>query len=242
MVRRIAFSVLTLALLSGHSINGQPGTSSIRVYFSVLDKQEKPVLGLTAGEFDLRIEGRSAALDAFRPGLPHSDRSIPLVLWILIDFNPNINATMTKQQADAAARAFSLFHPDSAIGVKLVSDRSETLEPLSHDPMGLRRAFADFSRRREVLSYGTRDDTAVVGPAGILRAADYAIDELVNFSLTSPPLKGREVHRAIMIISDGNINPNFSRKPLYEKAGSDDVFQSERSRRVYCAAHTCQNS
>ena len=229
MARQLTFSTFGLILVFGQllwpQIPGVPksGTSKVRICFSVLDKQEKPVLGLNADQFELRIDGHPAALEGFGPGLPHTDRSIPLVLWILIDFNPNVNADMIKRQAGAVAKAFDLFHPASVIGVKLVTDRSETLAPLAHDPMGLRQAFADFSRRRGELHVGTKDDSVVVGPAGLLGAADLAIDELVNFSLTDPSLKGKEAHRAIMIISDGNVNPNYSKRPLYEKASAENV-------------------
>jgi len=230
MARRLTLSTVGLILVFGQLLwpqdPGAPrsGTSKVRIYLSVLDKQEKPVLGLTAGQFELRIDGRPSALEGFRAGLPHTDRSIPLVLWILIDFNPNINADMIKRQADAAAKAFDLFDPASAIGVKLVTDRSETLASLAHDPKALRRAFADFSQRRFQLRPGAQDDTVEVGRAGLLGAADRAIEELVNYSLTDPTLKSREVHRAIMIISDGNVDPYSSKKPLYEKASEASIF------------------
>ncbi|HYK91147.1 MAG TPA: hypothetical protein VE398_20415, partial [Acidobacteriota bacterium] len=228
MATRLALPTLVLVLVSAASFGTQQeralGPSRVRIYFSVLDKQEKPVPGLSADKFELRLNGKRTDLEGFRPGLAHTDRSIPLVLWILIDWNPNVSAEMMRRQGDAAAKAFTLFNPDSAIGVKLVSDRSETLQPLAHDPAGLHRAFAEFSRRRGMLRVGAGEDSVEVGAGGILGAAEYAIDELVNFSLADPALKGREVHRAIMILSDGNVNPNYGKKPLYEKAGVENVF------------------
>ncbi len=220
--------VMTLALIVGVALatqgKGAAQSLRVRIYFSALDKQEKPVLGLSASEFELRINGHPSSLEGFRPGLPPADRPIPFVLWILIDWNPNINADVIKHQADAAAKAFTLFNRDSVIGVKLVSDRSETLEALAHDPAGLRRAFAEVSRRRGELRAGAGDDTVEVGPAGLLGAADHAIDEMVSYSRSDPNLRDREVRRAIMILSDGNINPNYKTKTLYEKAGREGVF------------------
>lgn len=228
MVNRLTLPILVLAVLYGSSFGAQDvkeaASQRMRIHFSALDKQEKPVLGLTANNFELQLDGRRAELEDFRPGLPHTDRSIPLVLWILVDWNPNIDAGMIRRQADAAAQAFNLFSAESVIGVKLVSDRSETLQPLAHDPAGLRRAFAEFSQRRDVLSAGGTDGSIVVGPAGILGAADHAIDEMVEFSMSDPTFKGREVHRAIMIISDGNVNPYAKEKTLYKKAAKENVF------------------
>ena len=47
----------------------------------------------------------------------------------MIDFNPNLQTSVIQQQAQAASEIFTHFHPDSVVGVKLVSDRSETLAP-----------------------------------------------------------------------------------------------------------------
>ncbi len=228
--KSLAVLAAVLVLCSGQQLRARqaetPTTarSRIRVYFSALDSQEKPVLGLSADRFELRIDGRSASLEGFRPGVSHDDRSVPLLLWILIDWNPNVNAEMMRRQAEAAAKAFDLFNGESRIGVKLVSDRSETLEPLAHDPAGLRRAFAGFSERRGELRVGAGEGSVVVGPAGLLGAVDHAIDDLVRFPEGQPALEGREVRRAIMIISDGNVNPGYKRKPLYEKAARANVW------------------
>ncbi len=198
--------------------------SKARVYFSALDKSEKPVLDLSPLQFQLRINRRSVPMDGFRPGLPHTDHSIPLALWILIDWNPIIGINVIKGQADAAAKAFDLFNPDSVIGIQLVSDRAEILEPLEHNPAGVRRAFADFSRRRNELHVGSQHESAKLGAAGILGAVNSAIDSVVSFCREDPALKDREVHRAIMIISCGNVNPSYGGKDLYEKAAGNDVF------------------
>jgi hypothetical protein len=213
------------APLHGREGHQAPLMSAVEThYFSALNKQEKPVLGLAAREFELRVNGTLRTLGDFRAGLPHTDRSIPLVAWILIDFNPNINATLIKKQADAAADIFKLFHPDSRAGVQVISDRAETLAPLGHDPAALRRAFQQFGARRSQLRVGTQDDSIYLGPAGMARAIELAVGDIRDYIKGEPSLAGREVHRAVMILSDGNIDPSYKTRRLYENAGRDDVF------------------
>jgi hypothetical protein len=203
--------------------SGVAGDGGERVFFSALNKQERPVLGLGPDDFQLRVNGRTEEPGEFKPGRPRSDTTIPLVLWILIDSNPDIDAHMIARQARAGAEMFGRLHPDSAIGVKLVSDRSETLAPLGHDPEAVRRAFVDFTRvRNEVRAQGAW--SVLVGTGGIVRAAELAMDELDSFVVSSAPLRGNEVRRAILIISDGNINPRYSKRELYARAARLQVF------------------
>lgn len=203
--------------------NGRPAERRERIYFSALNKEEKPALALADQDFSLRVNGGPAPLEDFRPGLPYTDKSIPLIAWILIDFNPNIDANLISRQSRAAGEIFSLLHPNSAVGVKIVSDRSETLAPLGHEPAALREAFLSFSQKRTELRVGAHD-AEVVGTGGLLRAMDLVIDEMDRHLESEPALQGRELHRAIMIISDGNINPSYNKKPLYEKAARANVF------------------
>jgi len=56
------------------------------------------------------------------------------------------------------------------------------------------------------------------------RAIELAVIEIGNTIRTTPALAGRETHRAVMILSDGNINPSYKTRPLYESAGRDEVF------------------
>ncbi len=194
-----------------------------RIYFSALDKDDRPFLGLAARDFKVRVNGKAAALEGFSPGRPQDDRSIPLAAWILIDWNPNINARVIKGQADAAAEIFRMFHPDSVVGVKLVSDRSETVAPLAHEAKALREAFLQFADRRLTLDAAASGESVVVGPAGIVGALESAVDELDRFVASHPSLRRREVHRTIMVLSDANINPRQNRKRLYQRASEKGV-------------------
>ena len=204
----------------------QPPThqSRERVYFSALDKSERPVTRLAAGDFELRIDGKVSPFADFREGSQAGNRSIPVVVWIMIDFNPNLQAGVIQQQAQAASEIFTHFPPDSAAGVKLVSDRSETLAPLEHDPNSLRSAFQQFGRRRTELRAGGDDSSVFVGPGGILKAVELAVGETESYVGSTPGLRNREVFRAIMILSDGNINPSYKTGPLCALAAREAVF------------------
>ena len=71
---------------AGNAGGQQPERVGQRIYFSVLDRSDKPVLGLTAADFTLRLGAHAAAIEGFRPGLPHTDRSISslnLHPWLL---------------------------------------------------------------------------------------------------------------------------------------------------------------
>jgi hypothetical protein len=219
----LAASLLLLLQLSALA---QPSTRepAERIYFSALDQSERPVTRLTAADFELRVNGSPSPFDDFREGSRMGKGSIPLVGWIMIDFNPNLQTSVIQQQAQAASEIFTQFHPDSAVGVKLVSDRSETLAPLEHDPNYLRMAFLQFGRRRTELQVGSDDASVVVGPGGILKATELAIGEINSYVESTPRLRNREIYRAIMILSDGNMNPSYKTGPLCALAARDTVF------------------
>jgi hypothetical protein len=203
---------------------GKEISSSERIYFSVFDKLDKPVLGLSPDEFEFRINGKPAALNEFRCASSSNARSIPLIAWILIDFNPKIDAGMIRRQAGTVTGALELFNADSALGIKLVSDRSETLAPLGHDPGALARAFTDFSERRIELKAKPDPGTVGVQKGGMLQAMEYALGEMESFIAAQPSLQNREVYRAIMIISNGGIDPFYSKRSLYEQAIRSGAF------------------
>ena len=195
-----------------------------RIYFSALDQSERPVTRLTAADFELRVNGKLSSPEDFREGPQIEKRSIPLVAWIMVDFNPNLQTSVIQQQAQAASEIFTHFHPDSVVGVKLVSDRSETLAPLQHDPNSLRSAFLQFGRRRTELRAGRNDAAVVVGPGGMLKATELAIGEIESYVASAPNLRNREIYRAIMILSDGNMNPSYKTGPLCALAARATVF------------------
>lgn len=196
-----------------------------RIYFSALNKEEKPVLGLKPSDFELRVNNKTVPFEDFRAGRDPSDRSIPLAAWILIGFGgPRVDSKIIDRQAGAAAAAFERLHPESVIGIKLISDRSETMSPLAHDPKALRGAFQRYSERRLELNVGLKKESAPLGEGGMLRAVELAMDELDEYVSASPALRGREIHRAIMLISATGINPYFKLKSLYSRAARDSTF------------------
>jgi hypothetical protein len=199
-------------------------SQSARIYFSALDKQERPVLGLTEKDFELKVNGKRVPMESFRAARPLSDRSMPLVAWILLDFNPNVKKAVILNQGNAVAAAFDIFHPESALGVKFVSSQSETLAPLAHDPAALRSAFDHYDEGQFELRVGRGVDAVDVGEMGIARALEFAIGEIDEFVDRQPSLRGREVHRAVIIISEANLNPSYKLKPLYARAASSACF------------------
>jgi hypothetical protein len=215
-----AIGMASIVCLSGQE--RKPGAT--RIYFSALNKEEKPVLGLTPSDFELRINGKSSALEDFRAGRAPADRSVPLAAWILISFVPSIQSQAIQRQAHAAAAAFEKLHPDSVLGIKLISDRSETLAPLAHDPAAMRGAFLEYSQRRSELRVGSKSQSVPLGEGGMARAVDLALDELDQYVASSSVLRGREVHHAVMMISAGDINPSYKMKPLYAKAARQSAF------------------
>ncbi len=201
-----------------------PVLGQVRIYFSALDRSEKPLTGLTATDFELKLNGKVSPLNQFSGSLAAEDRSIPLLAWILIDCNPNIQSGVIKEQARAASEIFGQIHPNSVVGVKLVSDRSETLAPLAHDAASLGSAFSQFGSRRRELRAGGSDGSLAVGEGGILRAVELAIEEIKVYQASTLSLQNREVHRAIMILSDGSVDPWYKEKTLWMVAARESVF------------------
>lgn len=218
-----AFSGATLV----SSENQGPDRHAERVYFSALNKEEKPVPGLTAANFELRIDGKPAAMEGFRPGLPPDDRSIPLVAWVLMSYGKTIDGDAIQRQAGTIAAAFSRFHPASVMGIKLISEMSETLAPLAHDPKALRSAFLQYSERRAELRVGIKNGPVALGGGGMWRAVELALDEMNDYIASDPAFRDREVHRAAMIISAGDMQDQgrkYNPQVLYTKAARDSAF------------------
>lgn len=219
---------LLSALIAGwesSNVAGQPfSPATERVYFSALTKEEMPALGLKASDFELRINGKPTPLEDFRSGSPTSDRSVPLAAIILISFHERVDSKTIERQAGAAANLFHMLHPASVIGVKLVSDRSEPLALLAHDPSALRNAFVQYGERRSELNVGIKTDGQVVGKAGMARALELAVDEVNQYVESQPSFRGQEMHRAIMFIIPADRYPSYSWKDLYAKAARSDVF------------------
>ena len=230
-MRRAENAVISLlVLLCGVSGPAQDGAHAPghlpreQVFFSALTSEEKPRLELAAGDFTLRVNGRKASIEGFRPGLPNSDRSRPVVAWILLDSIPGVDSRLIADQADAAARLFDLLEPSSSVGVQIISDRVEILAPLRHDPDALRKAFLRFSGSRKELKASSRSDTLYVGSDGIMGAIDLAITDLNNLALSEPSVKDKQVMRAVIIVSPANLNPEYNMRRLVDKAIRHSVF------------------
>jgi hypothetical protein len=220
--------VLGIAIGSTCPIMGlarqEVGSVSERIYFSALNKEEKPVLGLKPADFELRIDGKVAPLVSFHTGIQPNDRSIPIAALILLSFGPTLKSKVIEQQAGAVANALQMMNPASVLGVRLVSDRSESMVPLGHDASALRNGLQQFEERRAELNVGLKKDDAVVGNAGMVRALELAVDELDAYVESHSDLRNREVRRAIMVISAADLNPSYSLKTLYADSARKNVF------------------
>jgi hypothetical protein len=225
---RKAWILLLLVVPAGFTpvlkSSGQDASVPERIYFSALNKEEKPVMGLKPADFELRIDGKPAPLLSFHPALSSDDRSTPFAVLIMLAFDPAMDPKVFQQQANAAAHLFQMLNPASVVGIKMVSDRSETLAPLSSDPSALKNAMLQYRQRHAELNVGLKKGDVIVGNAGMVGALEYAIDEIENHIVSQAALRKREVRRAIMIISGGDLNPRFSPKILYEKAARAGVF------------------
>jgi hypothetical protein len=199
-----------------------------RILFSALDRTKKPVLGLRAEDFTLKVDGRVAPLEDFRPARPADGRSTPLVAWILLSAYRPISSRLIADQAAAAAGVFTLLHPESALGVQVISDRVETLAPLGNDPGALRRAFTDYGSRRIELRAGPSKDIVPIGQGGILAAIEHAMDSMDRYVAERRAQSGTDVHRAVIVVALPLVPSYYhfypGREALLDHAARDGVF------------------
>ncbi len=213
--------IASRSLLSGTT--QEPIEQRERVCFSVLDKEDKPILGLAAEDFSLRIGGRRASLEKFQPGADATNKSIPLAVWILIQNHPAVGTTPLERQADAMAAVFEQLHPSSEIGVAVFDDRIRTLAPIGHDAVALREAFLRFGARRSELKV---DDIRMAPPGGLARALELTISQLERYLSSRPePLK-QEARRAVLIVLGGGAGANIvdSESSIRDRAIRSRIF------------------
>ena len=204
---------------------------SERVFFSVLDENERPVLGLSADDFELRINGRRSALSHFRPGESSTAKSCPVVLWILVDNNPLVPSAVISNQAGAVVDIFERVHPDSAIGVKVFDDRLRTLAPLIREAAAVRNAFLQF---REYRSERRVDDKRLkvgLSESGLMASLELAIEELQQYVASQSSLRERVVLRSILILSPADAGPrirynyfSYANRAVCKQAVDANVF------------------
>ena len=192
-----------------------------RVYFSVRNRDRKPVLRLTSSDFTLRVDGKAAALDGFEAPRPGASRTFPLALAIVLDASPRIEAEVIERQADAAAAVFDLLHPDSLVGVQICSDRLETAAPLAHDAEALRRAFRDYRTRRTEVRASPERGTVVLGEHGLPGAVEEALDAIDRCVSARPD--ARSFRRAVMILTAGDRIPGRGLDGVVEHAARDSA-------------------
>jgi hypothetical protein len=224
MTRRLIAVIALCAAASEASGQERPE----RIFFSALDRTNKPVLGLRGEDFTLKVDGRVAPLEDLRPARPADDKSTPLIAWILLSAYRPISSRLIADQAAAAAGAFTLLHPESALGVQVISDRVETLAPLGNDPAALRRAFNDYGSRRIELRAGPSKDIVPIGQGGILAAIEHAMDSMDRYVAERRAQSGTDVHRAVIAVALPLVPSYYhfypGREALLDHAARDGVF------------------
>jgi len=217
-------AIIAIALAFVEAVVAQGAAPRERIYFSVLNREHKPRLGLMEKDFVLRINGRPGVMEDFRPGKGNADCSRPLAAWILLESSRFVSSRVIADQADAAAGLFDMLHPDSAVGVRLITDRAETLAPLRRHRRDLREAFTRFGESRRELKAVPRDETVFLGEDGMFRAIDIAITGLNDFRLSDPSLQGKEALSALIIIAGASLSPWYDERNLTAKAARHAVF------------------
>ncbi len=203
----ICASVLVLTTLCASKAQDL-SRSGETIYFSVRDKQMRPVLGLEEKDFKLTVRGKYTAFADFQSGKNTDDQSVPLVAWIMIDSSAAIPPDVIEAQSESVTDLFSDFSPRSAIGVMTYDDNYRVQAPLGSDAEKVRDVFERFNQIRSAASRH-----------GFVAALEYAVDEVIKFSNSRPDLK--DARRAVMVLSPWDvaaINFDSTKREIYSKA------------------------
>ena len=203
----IFFSVITFSILCAS--NAQDANhQKQRVYFSVLDRYKKPVIGLQETDFELTSKAQKTSLSDFLSGKASNGESVPIVSWILLDTSAAVPANFMEKQADCIPSAFSRLGPRSSVGVITFDDNYKVQAPHSNDFDKARDVFRHFEQLRS-------------GPAdrAFADALEFAIDDLIKVS--DPHSPSTDVRRAVLIVSNWSVTFGAfqeRKERIYEKA------------------------
>jgi Ca-activated chloride channel family protein len=139
--------LVTLSLIGTAGVSGQTSTSTFRssvdvvaLNVVVVDKQQRFVSGLTAGNFNVYEDGVQQDVSFFAAG------AAPLDLAILLDTSASMLEKLATAQQAASGLA-SVLRPVDRLMVMDVKDSSQIIAPLSSDFEAARTAIRSTSAR-----------------------------------------------------------------------------------------------
>ncbi len=216
-----ARSLLAVLVLLVHSlasgIAAQSGDEEIRIdtdlltfEVSVSDKDGKPVRGLTAGDFEVFVDGEQRKPDFFKPILKNdSDR--PLSVVFALDVSGSItNAELQKLRGAMQIFVDRLADYNSYFAIMTFGMKVKTIQSFTNRPDKLKKSF------RKVLEI---DD-------GLSTHAYDAVDDAIRLiKKKSPRMLNRQIpKRVVILITDGYpVGDTVSPETVIERANDAET-------------------
>jgi VWFA-related protein len=180
----VAFAAVTIGIFSVALPAQQPafksGARTVAVYATVAGKDGRLVTDLTAGDFEVKDNGKPQAITVF------SNDIQPITVVLMLDRSGSMRGNV--RLVEQAAQAFvERLQPADKARIGTFAERID-IEP------------ADFTSDHEALLRILRSEMPVTGPTPLWNAVDEAI----------AAARGREGRRAVLVFSDGGDAPvNF---------------------------------
>jgi VWFA-related protein len=171
------FMAAGLLPAAGDDVVFRSDVSLVRVDAQVVDRDNRAITGLAAGDFILREEGRPQTIHNF------ASENMPVDVLLLLDVSASMRPHI-ERIASAAHEAFRVLRPDDRVGI-MVFDRATRLRlPFRSGQQDVEREFQSLLRQEDFR--GGTDITR-----GMLDAADYVAREA-----------RRDARHAIVIVTD----------------------------------------
>lgn len=194
-IEMAAAAALLLTFLAA-SLFGQSGGDVIKIdtdlvafEVSVTDKQGNPVRGLTAGDFNVFVEGKERQIDFFRP-IRKNDSERPLSVVFALD----VSGSVTREELVDLRNAMQTFVDrladyNSYFAITTFGMKVKTVQSFTNKPDKLRKSFGKILKDQDGLSTHAYD----------------AVDEAVRMlRKKSPPMiRNRIPKRVVIVVTDG---------------------------------------
>ncbi len=169
----------------------------------VLDREGRPVRGLTASDFELLIEGKRQPIIFFSAEGEGEELSRPLALILLLDASGSIAATV-HQQRSAVESLLHHLGPRTLLSVIRFSDRPQVIVPFTTAHQAVAASLSQMSR--------------VEGPTAIFDALLFAVQHFRTLRADAPQAATRHtgpssttLHEAV---GEGSLLPDPVRKVI----------------------------